>query len=529
MLALRAINRVRSTGRCFLAAQKHEATGKFHTARPAEACSRIKNQKRAMEAAEHTRSSVTYGQPVPQTHPHLIGPGEVIPGIRLDEVKARRRALLHLIKESCAKNMDKNIKNHIVIIPSANKKYMSHKIPYVFRQNTDFLYLSGCQEPDSVLVMEIDAQDNCKSTLFVRPKDKHAELWDGPRTGVQLASDIFGMEQSYDVCLLKEYLSKYSFAQPNAITWYDEKGSDLDDVSKIVADVTHNHVRSPLEFIHNIRVIKSPSECELMRKTCQIASSAINRTMADSYPGIGEHEVFASVDYRTRMGGANFLAYPPVVAGGTNATIIHYVNNNQIVRRGEMILLDAGCEYHGYTSDITRTWPVDGKFSDPQRVLYEVLQQVQLELLGCLQQAGGETLDQLFDTMCTKIGQYLQEIKLIPAALGGLELYRTAYKFCPHHVSHYLGMDVHDTPSVPRSIRLRPGMVCTVEPGIYISRERTDVPPEFRGLGLRIEDDVLIRPDQQVEVLTESCIKDRRLLEEMLSSRHAPDDATINK
>ncbi|XP_058175880.1 xaa-Pro aminopeptidase 3 [Anopheles ziemanni] len=482
-----------------------------------------------MDATEPARRHTTYGQPVQHTHPHLISPGEVIPGICLEEIQARRRMLLFSMKEFCAKNVDKSIKNHIVIIPAANKKYMSHKIPYVFRQNTDFLYLSGCQEPDSVLVMEIDGEDYCKSTLFVRPKDKHAELWDGPRTGVQAAADIFGMEQSYDVALLKEYLMKYSFAHPNAITWFDEKASDLEDVSKIVAGVTHNHMRSPIEFVHNIRVIKSPSECELMRKTCEIASSAINRTMAESYPGIGEHHVFATVDYCTRMSGANFLAYPPVVAGGTNATIIHYVNNNQIVRGGEMILLDAGCEYHGYTSDITRTWPVDGKFTDPQRVLYEVLQQVQLELIGCLQHAGGETLDQLFDTMCTKIGKYLQEVKLIPATCSGLELSRAAYKFCPHHVSHYLGMDVHDTPLVSRSIRLRPGMICTVEPGIYISHERTDVPPEFRGLGLRIEDDVLIRPDKQVEVLTKTCIKDRQLLEEMLSNRHSTVNATVDK
>ncbi|XP_041778925.1 xaa-Pro aminopeptidase 3 [Anopheles merus] len=461
--------------------------------------------------------NATFGQPVHQTHPHLIGSGEVLTGIRLEEVQERRKRLLHALRDHHALQTGTET-NHIVVIPSANKKYMSHKIPYVFRQNTDFLYLSGCQEPDSVLVLEIDASSNCKSTLFVRPKDKHAEMWDGPRTGVQAAVDVFGVDEALDVNGLKEYLNKHGFAHPNAVLWYDAAASDLQDVSRMVKDVTNQtQPKPPTEAIQSLRLVKSASECALMGKTCEIASKAINRTMQHSFPGISEHEVFANVDYYTRVAGANFLAYPPVVAGGSNATVIHYINNNQIVGAGELLLLDAGCEYHGYTSDITRTWPVEGRFSDPQRVLYEVLLQVQRELLGCLQQAGGETLDQLFDTMCSKIGKYLQEIKLIPESLSGLERSRAAYKFCPHHVSHYLGMDVHDTPLISRNIRLMPGMVCTVEPGIYISKHNFDVPVEFRGTGLRIEDDVLIKPDKQIEVLTKECAKDVAAIEGLFS------------
>ncbi|XP_053662653.1 xaa-Pro aminopeptidase 3-like [Anopheles marshallii] len=460
----------------------------------------------------------TFGQPVHSTHPHLISPGEVLTGISLKEVKLRRQTFLHALRDYAARQIGAAT-NHIVIIPSANKKYMSHKIPYVFRQNTDFLYLSGCQEPDSVLVLEVDSNNNCKNTIFVRPKDKTAEMWDGPRTGVQFAQDVFGVEESFDINCLKEYLTKYGFANPNSIYWYDEKASDLADVSKMVRDVTNNQTKSPIELIQSLRLIKSESECVLMRKTCEIASKAINTTLENSYPGISEHEIYANVDYYTRINGANFLAYPPVVAGGSNATIIHYINNNQIVKGGELILMDAGCEYHGYTSDITRTWPVDGKFSDAHRVLYEVLLQVQKELLDCLQYQGGETLDQLFDTMCSKIGKYLQEIKLIPSSLSGLELSRAAYKFCPHHVSHYLGMDVHDTPLISRNIRLCPGMVCTVEPGIYIPTHKLDVPSEFRGVGLRIEDDVLIKPRKEIEILTKECVKDSTLLEDLVSCK----------
>uniref|UniRef100_A0A2M4CVW1 Putative xaa-pro aminopeptidase n=1 Tax=Anopheles darlingi TaxID=43151 RepID=A0A2M4CVW1_ANODA len=465
----------------------------------------------------HCCQIATYGQPVVETHPHLMKAGEVMPGIQLEEVQNRRSALFEMMKAFCTVNIDKQINHQIAIIPAATKKYMSDKIPYVFRQNTDFLYLSGCQEPDSLLLLEIDASDKRKVTLFLRPKDKHAEMWDGPRTGVQLAPQVFGLDEAVDIKELKNYLVKYSEIHRNPVLWYDS--INLDSISHIVKEVFNTERLSLAPLIQQLRVCKSPSECELMRKSCEIASAAINRTMAESFPGISEHHVFASVDYYSRLNGANFLAYPPVVAGGSNATTIHYINNNQIVKAGDLILLDAGCEYHGYTSDITRTWPVNGSFTEPQLVLYEVLQQVQAELLDCLLHVGGDTLDRLFETMCTKIGKYLQEIKLIPASVSGVELSRAGYRFCPHHVSHYLGMDVHDTPLVSRSTRLLPGMVCTVEPGIYIANERRDVPIEFRGIGMRIEDDVLIKSETEIEILSHQCVKDRNQLEHMFVRR----------
>lgn len=167
------------------------------------------------------------------------------------------------------------------------------------------------------------------------------------------------------------------------------------------------------------------------------------------------------------MRNANYLAYPPVVAAGENATTIHYVNNTQLINSGDFVLMDAGCEYGGYTSDITRTWPISGSFSSTQIVLYEVLLTVQKELLGTLMKEGGRTLDELFDTMCIKLGIYLQEIGIIPKNLTCVDLAKVAYSFCPHHVSHYLGMDVHDTPLISRNSPLIPGMVCTVEPGNF--------------------------------------------------------------
>lgn len=328
------------------------------------------------------------------------------------------------------------------------------------------------------------------------------------------------------------------FANKSTTVWYDDNISSQNEITNFLKN-SKIAIKSPTTFIHRMRVIKSPAEIELMRKSCDIASESINTTMLKSYPGISEHQIFAEVDYQCRMKNASFLAYPPVVAGGTRATTIHYINNSQIVHDGELVLMDAGCEYGGYSSDITRTWPINGLFSPAQRILYEILLIIQKELIETLQHEGGHTLDQLFDTMCMRIGSYLQELGLIDKTKTGYDLARAAYSFCPHHVSHYLGMDVHDSSLCSRSINLLPNMICTVEPGktklkflkclnlnkefyvigIYIAVDRTDVPKEFRGLGIRIEDDILIKENQKVEILTDKCVKEINEIEKLFNRR----------
>ncbi|XP_037936911.1 xaa-Pro aminopeptidase 3 [Teleopsis dalmanni] len=466
----------------------------------------------------------TYGQPTSTTHPHLINEGQLVPGVCVEEFRERRSRLMGGLQKFAKENPtneNEPSKNHLVIIPSACKKFMSDKIPYVFRQNSDFYYLSGCLEPDTVLMISINEQALVKSTLFMRPKDKHAELWDGPRTGINNALDMFGVEEAYPSNEFKKILSS-RLKDEKPVLWYDAARADLVQITKDVNDLTENTipVKTPVEFIQSMRLFKSIAEQALMRQTCQIASEAINEVIREARPGHSEHHIFAMVDYKCRMRNANYLAYPPVVASGNNATTIHYINNTQLTKSGDLVLLDAGCEYGGYTSDITRTWPINGTFRDEQKVLYEVLQQIQKELIATIQNEGGETLDNLFELMCIKMGKYMQEIGLIPKYISTSdELAKEGYKFCPHHVSHYLGMDVHDTPLMPRTLRILPGMVFTIEPGIYIAHDRIDVPKEFRGIGLRIEDDVLITANKSVEVLTSSCIKDRSDIELLFKAK----------
>ncbi|CRK89593.1 CLUMA_CG003262, isoform A [Clunio marinus] len=450
------------------------------------------------------QSEKLYGQPTFKTHPHLLKENELVQGIKLEEIVTRRTRLADTIKAYSSSNHT-TIKNHLIVIPSGTKKFISASIPYVFRQNSDFLYLTGCLEQDSLLVLEIN-EKSTKSVLFLRPKDKNAELWDGTRTGPDNAIELFGVDQAFPINGFQDFVEKFK-KQSATMIWYDEKNSDQKNLSQIL-NPPKEGFECPTKFIHTLRWIKSESEIELMRKTCDIASNAINSTIKKSHPQISEHQIFAEVDYQCRRNGAHMLAYPPVVASGRNSTTIHYINNTQIVKDGDMVLLDAGCEYGGYSSDITRTWPINGSFTDSQRVLYEIVLNLQKDLIRNLLNSGGLTLDELFDTMCLRLGKYLQEIHLIPSDKSGYDLARAAYKFCPHHVSHYLGMDVHDTALVSRSNKLVPGNVFTVEPGIYMSEERQDVPEEFRGLGLRIEDDVLVTPNMKIEILTSQCAKE---------------------
>lgn len=233
--------------------------------------------------------------------------------------------------------------------------------------------------------------------------------------------------------------------------------------------------------------------------------------------GVSEHVLNAVLEYTCKQAGAEHLAFPPVVAGGPRATHIHYVANNQLLSEGEMVLIDSGCQRWLYNSDVSRTWPVSGKFSKHHRILYELVLAVQKRLIEIL----GEhrpPLDQLFDSMCRLLGTHLQQEGILPKNIDGNDLIGKAYRLCPHHVSHYLGLDVHDSPLVKRQVPVLPNMVVTVEPGIYIRPDDESVPREFRGVGIRIEDDVLIT-DGEPLILTKACVKEVRDIEAIVGKQ----------
>ncbi|CAN9505815.1 unnamed protein product [Ophioblennius macclurei] len=430
------------------------------------------------------------GQPSPFSHPHLIKHGEVTPGLSQTEFELRRQRLASLIEAQADRlGPSASSSTHAVIILSHPIRYMSNDIPYSFHQNQDFLYLTGFLEPDSALVLYGKGRPD-QAILFVPRRDPGRELWDGPRSGKDGAVALTGIERVHST----EELSLVLKTLKANVLWYE--------TSQPAHPRLHQaHVCSVLEsgptprsirpLIHSLRALKSPAEVALMQEAGRITAQAFRRTMALSRGDVDEAVLFAKFDFENRIHGANFLAYPPVVAGGNRANTLHYINNNQIIKDGEMVLLDGGCEYFGYVSDITRTWPVNGKFTPAQAELYEAVLEVQHACLSLC--SPGVSLDHIYSTMLVLLGRQLKRLGILKASTSDTDALKAARRYCPHHVGHYLGMDVHDTPELSRSQALQQGMAITIEPGLYISEDNEQAPERFRGLGVRIEDDVVIR------------------------------------
>ncbi|PVD34501.1 hypothetical protein C0Q70_05776 [Pomacea canaliculata] len=426
-----------------------------------------------------------FGQPAAQTHPHLISVGEVTPGITMEEYRR----------------------------PS--KVFMTNDIPYPFRQNTDFLYLCGFQEPDSVLVIlsSLSSTDNHKSVLFVPKKDPDKELWDGPRSGTDGALFLTGVDSALNFEELESYLAQFCRDHGQFMLWYDyiqpvQTHLHTHVMCEMIHQERHKGIENTTPLLHQLRLKKSSAEIELMKQTVEIASNA--------FMEVNEAHLWAKMDFECRLRGAQYLAYPPVVAGGVRANTIHYIANNQVIADGELVLMDAGCELHGYTSDLTRTWPVNGKFSLPQRELYEATLAVQKACIALCTTT--RSLDQIYRQMLVLLGVQLQKIGVLPRTISATDLVKRTRELCPHHVGHYLGMDVHDTASMSRTIQLQPGMIVTIEPGIYVPVNDTLVPKKYRGIGIRIEDNILITEDGPLN-LSQKCPKEADEIENTVQGR----------
>ncbi|KAM9434135.1 xaa-Pro aminopeptidase 3 [Clarias gariepinus] len=423
------------------------------------------------------------GQPSPYTHPHLIKHGEVTPGVTQMEYETRRQRLASLVESRVPDS------SHILVLLSHPVRYMTNDIPYPFHQNQDFLYLTGVLEPDCALVMYGSPRPD-RALLFVPPRDPARELWDGPRSGRDGAAALTGVQSVHSI----EELGSVLKGVKGSVVWYDSSQPVHPRLHQ-----THLHpllegqvsVRPLRPLVHSMRAIKSAAEVELMKRAGEITAQAFRKTMAMCRGDIDEALIYAKFDFECRAHGANFLAYPPVVAGGNRANTLHYISNNQIIKDGEMVLLDGGCEYFGYVSDVTRTWPVSGNFSEVQRCVYEAVLEVQTACLSLC--VPGVSLDHIYSSMLTLLAKQLLQIGVLPHDTDYAHALKAARRYCPHHVGHYLGMDVHDTPDLSRSQPLQAGMAVTVEPGLYISEDDEVCPQHFRGLGVRIEDDVVIQ------------------------------------
>ncbi|KAG0045961.1 hypothetical protein BGZ83_008835 [Gryganskiella cystojenkinii] len=430
---------------------------------------------------KETAPTAQYGQPTWMTHPHLMKQGEITPGLSAAEYELRRTLLMESLPE-----------NSIVVATSHKTRFMTNNIFYPFHQHTDFHYLCGFNEPDSALVLEKDssAPRGYRMTMFVAPKNANIEMWEGARTGIEAAKEVFGADEAIDANLFRYRI--VDMAGRYEHVYYDYPTPSM-FLPMDIAKKLHNRPDSDAmastknlsPLIQELRVIKSVSEIKLMRQAGEISGKAFIETMKFTNPSRLEHQIYAKFDFECRMRGSQMMAYVPVVAGGSNALTMHYVNNDQPLQDGDLLLMDAGGEYNGYASDITRTWPVNGKFTQAQKDLYSVVLNANKECIKLCTEEHGLTLNQIHDVSMrlTKEGLARLGIKPLPHDVD-----RRLY---PHHVGHYLGMDVHDTGDISRSRPLKEGMVITIEPGLYIPRDPA-YPEKYQGIGIRIEDNVVI-------------------------------------
>jgi Xaa-Pro aminopeptidase len=390
----------------------------------------------------------------------------------------------------------------IAIIPGSREATRSNDTQYRYRQDSDFYYLTGFEEPEAIAVIA-PAQESQKYTLFVRPRDPEREIWDGRRAGVEGAVQEYGADAAFPIADFTEKLGELINGANNLYYRIGNGNPDLDDI--IVKQIGRMRalgrkgINAPQAIIdtgvilHEMRLFKSEEEIALMQRAADISAEAHREAMKAARGGVREYEIEALIEYIFRKQGGSAPAYTSIVGGGANATVLHYVNNDATLRDGDLLLIDAGCEYQGYASDITRTFPINGRFTSAQREIYKLVLQAQE---SCIEMtAPGVRIDELHQRSVEILTEGMVRLGLLqgdPQKLIEEEKYKQFYM---HRLGHYLGIDVHDVGRYHlngESRRLEPGMVTTVEPGLYISPQTKDIPEKYLGIGVRIEDDVLV-------------------------------------
>ena len=425
-----------------------------------------------------------------------------------------------------AELMQRMEKNSVAIIPSAPEAMRSNDTHYRYRQDSDFYYLTGFEEPEAVAVVAPSRDE--KFTLFVRPRDPEREIWDGRRSGVEGAKESHSADAAFPVA---EFPEKLRDILNGARTLYYRLGaqgqSDLD--SMIIKELARLRAMgrkgnsAPQTIIdagallHEMRLIKSDDEIEMMQRAADIAAEGHVEAMKQSRPGMMEYEIEALLEYVFRRKGASAPAYGSIVGGGANATVLHYVTNDAQLRDGDLLLIDAGAEYRGYASDITRTFPVNGRFTAAQRDIYDLVLDTQI---SCVERARpGVTMDELKTHSIEMLTEGMVRLGLLEGDTKKLIEEEKFKQFYMHGLGHFLGIDVHDVglyyhDGEPRP--LEPGMVITVEPGLYVAENSENIPDKYRGIGVRIEDDVLITENGS-RVLSNKVPKQAEEIEQLMA------------
>ena len=442
--------------------------------------------------------------------------------ISLDEHRQRRGNLLRGMAPGT-----------LAIVPGALPARRNGDVDYPFRQDSDFWYLTGFGESGATLVLRRgkDGDEGDAAILFCQERDAKDELYNGERLGPGRAAEALGLDSAYPASALDERLLPllgaasaihYALGEDAA---FDQRLSGWLAQARAQRLRPNGEVRALKPLLHELRLFKSAAEVELMRRAAAITVEGHLRAMRHCAPGGREADLEAELLYAFLRGGARSTAYPPIVAAGANACVLHYTANTATLNAEDLVLIDAGCEVEHYAADLTRTFPVSGRFSPEQAAIYEIVQEAQRQAIAACQP--GAAFEAADEAALSVMVVGLERLGIDPSPImdGAAEEDDDASEnakrptLCPHRTSHWLGLDVHDCAAAqsgdePRT--LAPGMALTVEPGIYIPPQQKAVAAKWRGIGVRIEDDVLITADGP-EVLTEGAPKDIAEIERIMA------------
>jgi Xaa-Pro aminopeptidase len=423
-------------------------------------------------------------------------------------------------------------KDAVAVIPAAHEVTRSYDTEFKFHQDPDFYYLTGFPEPDAIAVIDPSSKKN-RYTLFVRPRDPEMETWYGRRQGVEGAVKNYGADKALPIEKFATELPKmlngkeklyYRFGVDSKLDQQILQYLSGQRFRRLKTAYPPHTIIDPTIILGEMRLHKTEEEIELMRKAGEIAAEAHILAMRSVRPGMNESQVEALMEAYMRDRGASGVAYNSIIGGGDNACILHYVENNCDLKDGDLLLIDAGAEYKGYASDITRTFPVNGRFTKAQREVYDVVLDVQLKCIEAT--VTGTTVKQRQDLSIELLTEGMKKLGLLKGKTKDLIKEKKYMKYYMHGVGHYLGLDVHDagryfTDQAAKNSRpFAPGMVLTVEPGLYIPPDDKDAPAKYRGIGIRIEDDVLVTETGN-ENLTSKVPKHAEEIEELMNKAKA--------
>jgi len=417
----------------------------------------------------------------------------------------------------------------VALISSGKLQVRSNDTEFPFRQESNFYYLTGFNEPDCLLLL-CKKDKESKSILFLREKDPEMEMWVGKRLGVKDACSNLDIDEAYDISELEKTLPEILNTYNNLYLDTFSDSEYLRKSKKVANKLFHSRTIdiSPRNFIHlntlleKERLVKEHYEVEQIKKALSITTKAHHAAMAMASPGIKEYEVQALIEYIFKKEGSEHDAYGSIVAGGNNANTLHYVENSMSLKDGDMMLIDAGCEWNYYASDITRTTPVNGKFSKPQQALYEGILDAQEKIINAIKPGiSKQGIQEKSEVLLTAV---MMDLGILNGSFEEIMEKKSFKKYYPHGIGHWMGLDVHDTcpykDEKGNDILFAEGMVLTIEPAIYLPIDDLDIPQEYRGIGIRTEDDILVTSKgfenlssdiaKTVDEIEKACSKDYR-------------------